>query len=89
MNIAAHASLRGDPVLGEFEMQRFQATRFNDRGVALDPMNIPAPDQACPHCRRKLPPGFLDRPHYIFSIVGAPSSGTSYYLSVLAQYRAK
>ncbi len=85
MNIAAHASLRGDPVLGEFEMQRFQATRFNDRGVALDPMNIPAPDQACPHCRRKLPPGFLDRPNYIFSIVGAPSSGKSYYLSVLAR----
>ncbi len=85
MNIAAHATLRGDPLLGEFEMQRFQATRFNDRGVALDPMNIPAPDQACPHCRRKLPPGFLDRPHYIFSIVGAPSSGKSYYLSVLAR----
>ncbi|HWB01619.1 MAG TPA: hypothetical protein VG796_01260 [Verrucomicrobiales bacterium] len=85
MNIAAHASLRGDPLLGDFEMQRFQATRFNDRGIALDPMNIPAPDQACPHCRRKLPPGFLDRPHYIFSIVGAPSSGKSYYLSVLAR----
>ena len=85
MNIAAHASLRGDPLLGDFEMQRFQATRFNDRGVALDPMSVPAPDQACPHCRRKLPPGFLDRPHYIFSIVGAPSSGKSYYLSVLAR----
>ena len=83
MNIAAHAKLRGDPMLGEFEMQRFQATRFNDRGIALDPMNIPAPDLACPHCRRKLPPGFLDLPQHIFSIVGAPSSGKSYYLSVL------
>ena len=85
MNIAAHATLRGDPLLGEFEMQRFHATRFNDRGLALDPMNIPAPDQACPHCRRKLPPGFLDQPHHIFSIVGAPSSGKSYYLSVLVR----
>jgi hypothetical protein len=85
MNIASHASLRGDPVLGDFEMQRFHATRFNDRGIALDPMNIPAPEQACPHCRRRLPPGFLDRPHHIFSIIGAPSSGKSYYLSVLTR----
>lgn len=32
MNIAVHASLRGDPVLGEEHLQRFHATRFNDRG---------------------------------------------------------
>jgi hypothetical protein len=32
-----------------------------------------------------LPPNFLDQPHHIFSIVGAPSSGKSYYLSVLVK----
>ena len=85
MNIAVHASLRGDPILGEEHLQRFHATRFNDRGQAMDAMNIPAPDLACPHCRRKLPQGFLDMPHLIFSIVGAPSSGKSYYLSVLVK----
>jgi len=85
MNIAVHASLRGDPILGEEHLQRFHATRFNDRGQALDAMNIPAADMACPHCRRKLTPGFLDIPHLIFSIVGAPSSGKSYYLSVLVK----
>ena len=85
MNIAVHASLRGDPILGEEHLQRFHATRFNDRGQAVDAMNIPAPDLACPHCRRKLPQGFLDMPHLIFSIVGAPSSGKSYYLSVLVK----
>jgi hypothetical protein len=85
MNVAVHAFLRGDPILGEAHMQRFHATRFNDRGQAVDAMNIPSPDQACPHCRRKLPPGFLDGPHHIFSIVGAPSSGKSYYLSVLVK----
>lgn len=85
MNIAVHATLRGDPILGEEHLQRFHATRFNDRGQALDAMNIPASDMACPHCRRKLPPGFLDMPHLIFSIVGAPSSGKSYYLSVLVK----
>ena len=85
MNIAVHASLRGDPILGETQMQRFHATRFNDKGQAVDALKIPAPDLACPHCRRKLPPGFLDAPHHIFSIVGAPSSGKSYYLSVLVK----
>ena len=85
MHIAVHGSLRGDPILGEDQMQRFHATRFNDRGQAIDAMAIPATDIACPHCRRKLPPGFLDTPHSIFSIVGAPSSGKSYYLSVLVK----
>jgi hypothetical protein len=85
MNIAVHASLRGDPILGETHLQRFHATRFNDRGQAVDAFGIAAPDLACPHCRRKLPPGFLDSPHHIFSIVGAPSSGKSYYLSVLVK----
>ena len=83
MNIAVHASLRGDTILGEEHMQRFLASRFNDRGQALDAMGISSPETACPHCRRKLPQGFLEQPHHIFSIVGAPSSGKSYYLSVL------
>jgi hypothetical protein len=85
MNIAVHNSLRGDPMLGDEAMQRFHATRFNDRGQALDAMGLATSDLACPHCRRKLPPGFLDMPHHIFSIVGAPSSGKSYYLSVLVK----
>ncbi|MEI7910931.1 MAG: hypothetical protein WCK77_14945 [Verrucomicrobiota bacterium] len=83
MNIAVHADMRGDSILGEGHMQRFLASRFNDRGQAIDAMGMVAPDLACPHCRRKLPPNFLDQPHYILSIVGAPSSGKSYYLSVL------
>jgi hypothetical protein len=48
-------------------------------------MGLASPEIACPHCRRKLPPNFLDQPHHIFSIVGAPSSGKSYYLSVLVK----
>lgn len=85
MNIAVHASLRGDPELGEDYMQRFYATSFNDRGQALDAMGMTTRDLACPHCRRKLPTGFLDMKNHIFSIVGAPSSGKSYYLSVLVK----
>jgi hypothetical protein len=83
MNIATHASLRGDSKLGEDAMQRFVPSRFNDSGIALDAMGIPSPEMSCPHCHRKLPTGFLDDEHHIFSIVGAPTSGKSYYLAIL------
>jgi hypothetical protein len=85
MHVASHESLRGDPVLGEDQQQRFHATQFNDRGQALDAWGIPCPEMACPHCRSKLPPGFIELPHHIFSIVGNASAGKSYYLSVLAK----
>ena len=83
MHLATHDSLRGDPVLGEDAPQRFLATRFNDRGQALDALGLPCTEMACPHCRRTLPPGFTEMPHHIISIVGDQSAGKSYYLSVL------
>jgi hypothetical protein len=85
MHIAVHDSLRGDPVLGEDAQQRFLATRFNNAGQALDAMGIPSSEIACPHCRRKLPPGFLAMPHHIISLVGDQSAGKSYFLSVLTK----
>ena len=85
MHIAVHDSLRGDPVLGEDAQQRFLATRFNNAGQALDAMGLPCSDTACPHCRRKLPPGFLETQHHIVSIVGDQSAGKSYYLGVLTK----
>lgn len=85
MHIAVHDSLRGDPILGEDAQQRFLATRFNNAGQALDAMGIPSSEIACPHCRRKLPPGFLGMPHHIISLVGDQSAGKSYFLSVLTK----
>ncbi len=85
MHIAVHDSLRGDLVLGEDAQQRFHATRFNNAGQALDAMGLPCSDLACPHCRRKFPPGFLDLPHHILSLVGDQGAGKSYYLSVLVK----
>jgi hypothetical protein len=83
LSIAAHESLRNDPVLGPDAMLRFYPTHFNDYGQAIDPMGLPAVDLACPHCRRPLPPGYLDLSHKIFSLIGAPSAGKSYFLAVL------
>jgi hypothetical protein len=83
MHLAGHDSLRGDPVLGEDAPQRFLATRFNDHGQALDALGVACTEMACPHCRRVLPPGFIEMQHHIISIVGDQSAGKSYYLSVL------
>ena len=81
LSIAVHESLRGEPVLGTDARLRFQPTRFNDQGQALDPMGLACTDIACPHCRRQLPPGFLEMPQSILSLIGAPSSGKSYFLA--------
>ena len=83
LNIATHDELTGDPILGPHAKLRFPAERFNERGQALDPKGSTSLDLACPHCRGRLPHGFFDRPQNIVSLVGAPSSGKSYYLSVL------
>ena len=83
MHITSHDSLRGDPVLGEDAQQRFLATRFNDRGLALDAMGLPCMEIACPHCRRRLPVGYASSKNHIISIVGDQGAGKSYYLSVL------
>ena len=85
MHISVHESLKGDPILGEDVQQRYHAMRFNDKGQSLDAMGVPCTEIACPHCRRRLPIGFLEEMHHIFSLVGDQSAGKSYYLSVLSK----
>ena len=85
MHVAVHESLRGDLILGEDAQPRFHATRFNDRGQALDALGLPCTELACPHCHSKLPPGFLDAPQHILSLVGNAQAGKSYYLTVLSR----
>ncbi|MEM9158592.1 MAG: hypothetical protein AAGB46_06045 [Verrucomicrobiota bacterium] len=85
MNIAAHDDLTGDPVLGDHAKLRFKAERFNELGQAIDSRGVVSLDLACPHCRGRLPASFLSQKQIIFSLVGAPSSGKSYFLSVLLQ----
>ncbi|MEM9026586.1 MAG: ABC transporter permease subunit, partial [Verrucomicrobiota bacterium] len=83
MNIDTVMTEDGDPVLGPGHALRFWPRAFDESGVALSPSGQPSYDMACPHCRRKLPVGYCDTPHHIFSLVGAPGAGKSYYLSVL------
>ena len=85
MHISVHETLKGDPILGQDAQQRFYAIRFNDRGHALDAIGILCTETACPHCRRRLPVGMIDEPHYIISLVGDQSAGKSYFLAVLSK----
>ena len=83
LTIATHESLRGDPLLGEDEMLRFEADSFSDKGVPLDATGTPCLELACPQCRLKVPHGLSNIPQAFISILGSPGAGKSYYLSVL------
>ncbi len=75
MHIATHDSLRGD----KDEQQRFLATKFNDRGQALDALGLPCTETACPHCHRRLPPPVSPKPPIILfrsSGIRAPANPT-------------
>ncbi|MDA8633411.1 hypothetical protein N9L71_06600 [Verrucomicrobiales bacterium] len=80
MWVAKHPGLR-DPELGDEFPLRFFPTSFDELGRAIDGMGVRCTDMACPNCRSRLPPQFLDLPCHIFSIVGAPSAGKSYFLT--------
>ena len=81
--IASHPALMGDKVLGASAMKRFAPTKFNALGQALDEMGMVCTDVACPRCRLKIPLSVIDEKNFYFSLVGAPSSGKSYYLATL------
>ena len=83
--IAAHENLFGDPRLeGGTQQRRFVPTRFRPDGAALDIMDAPCRDLACPHCHLLIPRVLLERHSTIFlSIFGRPSAGKSYFLAAM------
>jgi hypothetical protein len=78
--VAAHPSLRDDPKVPEGG-RRFLPTRFSVSGQAIDMKGELCTDLACPRCHLNLPRDVIELPLAIFSILGAPSSGKSYYLA--------
>ena len=79
--ISAHSDLRGDPLLGEDEQQRFVPTRFNVKGFAADVKGAECRHLACPRCHLSVSRAFLEMEPLFISILGAPSSGKSYFLA--------
>lgn len=79
--ISEEPTLVGDFKLSESDPIRFLPHEFNENGAALDAKGYPCKDIACPYCHQRIPTAALDSPAIFMSIVGAPSSGKSYYLA--------
>lgn len=86
--ISSHPELLGDPVAGQTEQIRFLPTVYNAHGLPLDTRGMVCTDMACPRCHLRIPSTVVDMPSLYFSIVGAPGSGKSYWLTAIT-YRLK
>ena len=88
--VAAHPELRGDPLLSPDEPIRFLPSRFAVSGEALDEHGSRCQRLACPRCHLGIPPALMEHAIRIFSLVGSPGSGKSYFLAAAAwQMRQK
>jgi len=79
--IAAHSDLRGDPLLGQDEPQRFLPSRFSADGKAIDVRGEVCTGLACPHCHLSIAWALLEMKPLFLSILGAPGSGKSYFVA--------
>lgn len=81
--VATHSSLIGDSRAGDAEYRRFLPTLFTVDGRALDEKNEPCHELACPRCHSIVNRGLLEMEPLFLSILGAPSSGKSFYLATM------
>jgi len=79
--ISEHLDLLGDPRLGPERQQRFLPSRFTLDGDAIDARGMTCRSLACPHCHLPLPRAMLEMEPLFISILGAPASGKSYFLT--------
>jgi len=81
--ISKHPDLLGDPIVGMDAALRFSPNNFDFTGHAIDAKGMVCEDMACPVCHLRLPSALTDLNSNVFSIVGAPSCGKSYYLTAM------
>jgi hypothetical protein len=73
----------GDPRLGPDHQVRFLPTRFNVDGDAIDARGFTCHGLACPRCHLPVPRALVEMQPYFLSILGAPASGKSYFLTAM------
>jgi hypothetical protein len=85
MYISQHEELFGDPVLGNVPMRisAGEAIRSRDGSKILDLKGWEMFERACPNCRLQVPLEMLSQRPKFISIVGAPGSGKTYFLTVM------
>jgi len=81
--ISEHVDLLGDPCLGPEQQQRFLPSRFTIEGDAIDARSMTCRHLACPHCHLSIPRSMLELEPVFLSILGAPASGKSYFLTAM------
>jgi len=79
--ISEAPDLLGDTKLGSSEQLRFLPTRFALDGAALVSREIACHNLACPNCHLPIPRSLLSTSNFCISIVGAPASGKTYFLT--------
>ena len=83
MWISEHVDLLGDPLLGPERQQRFLPSRFTIDGDAIDARGMTCRTLACPQCHLPIPRAMLEMEPLFISILGAPASGKSYFLTAM------
>jgi hypothetical protein len=81
--ISEHVDLLGDPRLGPERQQRFLPSRFTIDGDAIDARGMVCRTLACPQCHLPIPRAMLEMEPLFVSILGAPASGKSYFLTAM------
>jgi serine/threonine protein kinase len=81
--VSEHLDLMGDPRLGAERQQRFLPSRFTTDGDAVDARGLTCRNLACPHCHLPIPRAMLEIEPFFVSILGAPASGKSYFLTTM------
>ena len=83
--ISRHPELREDSVLGPDVQRRFlpkEVTRDRS-GAVLDSNGWNMTDRACPTCHLQVPQDLLEKKPFFVSVVGAPRSGKTYFLTAM------
>jgi hypothetical protein len=81
--ISEHVDLLGDPRLGPERQLRFLPSRFTIDGDAIDARGMVCRALACPHCHLPIPRAMLEMEPLFISVLGAPASGKSYFLTAM------
>ena len=81
--VSEHVNLLGDPFLGAEQQQRFLPSRYTLQGDAIDAKGLICRSLACPRCHLPVPRAMMEMEPLFISILGAPGSGKSYFLTAM------
>jgi hypothetical protein len=82
--VAEHVDLLGDPLLGSERHQRFLPSRYTLEGDAIDAKGMTCRTMACPRCHLSIPRAMMEMEPLFISILGAPASGKSYFVTAMS-----